>query len=99
MGLQLRPGVRADSAECGRICFEAFKAVADRHHFQRDFPSAEVAAGLMSFLLSHPKFYKIVAEFEGRVVGSNFLDERSDIAGVGPISSTLRYRARASDGA
>lgn len=40
----------------------------------------------MSFLLSHPKFYKTVAEFEGRVVGSNFLDERSDIAGIGPIS-------------
>lgn len=40
----------------------------------------------MSFLLSHPKFFSTVAEFDGRVVGSNFLDERSDIGGVGPIS-------------
>jgi len=33
-----------------------------------------------------PKFYSVVAEHDGQVVGSNFLDERSTIAGVGPIT-------------
>lgn len=86
MGLKLRRGLPADSAECGRICFEAFQHVAKRHSFPQDFPSSEVASGLMSVLLAHPKFYSTVAELDGRIVGSNFLDERCEIAGVGPIT-------------
>src|SRR5262249_1455095 len=42
--------------------------------------------GLTSFLLGHPGFYSMVAERDGRILGSNFLDERSPIAGVGPIT-------------
>ena len=56
------------------------------HNFPSDFPSVEVASGVMSMLLTHPRFYSVVAESEGRIVGSNFLDERSSIAGVGPIT-------------
>jgi hypothetical protein len=37
-------------------------------------------------LLEHPQVYSVVAEINGRIVGSNFLDERSVIAGVGPIT-------------
>jgi hypothetical protein len=37
-------------------------------------------------MLANPKFYGVVAEIDGRVVGSNFLDERNPIAGVGPIT-------------
>jgi hypothetical protein len=37
-------------------------------------------------LLGHPGFYSVVAEVGGRVVGSNFLDERSPVVGVGPIT-------------
>jgi predicted N-acetyltransferase YhbS len=37
-------------------------------------------------LPSHRGFYSVVAENEGKVVGSNFLDERGPIAGVGPIT-------------
>jgi len=86
MGLELRRGAPADATECGQICFTAFKAIGERHNFPRDFPSPEVAAGLMAFLLAHPKFYATVAELDGRIVGSNFMDERSAIAGIGPIS-------------
>jgi GNAT superfamily N-acetyltransferase len=86
MTLVLRRGTPADAAECGRICFEAFKTIADRHRFPWDFPSADVATGVLSFLLSHPKFYATVAELDGHIIGSNFLDERSAIAGVGPIT-------------
>jgi hypothetical protein len=33
MNLTLRPGTPADAERCGTICYEAFKAIADRHHF------------------------------------------------------------------
>jgi predicted N-acetyltransferase YhbS len=86
MDLNLRRGVPADAAECGRICFEAFKSIAERHNFPPDFPSPDVASGLMALLIAHPHFYSIVAELDGRIVGSNFLDERSKVGGVGPIT-------------
>ena len=86
MSIQLRRGVAADADECGRICFEAFKVIADRHSFPWDFPSPEVAAGLLSMLLQHPLFHGVVATREGKIVGSNFLDERSSVVGIGPIS-------------
>src|SRR5262249_19391845 len=48
--------------------------------------SVEVAADLMTMLLAHPRFFSVVAEAHGEVVGSNFLDERSTVAGLGPIT-------------
>ena len=86
MSIRLRPGTPADAAVCGAICFEAFKAIDDEHNFPWDFPSADVATGLLKTMLSNPGFYAVVAENDGNVVGSNFLDERGPIAGVGPIS-------------
>jgi predicted N-acetyltransferase YhbS len=85
-GVSLRPGRPDDAPACGRICYEAFQSISSQHNFPGDFPSPEVAIGLLSGLLAHPGFYKVVAELDGRVVGSNFLDERSIIAGVGPIT-------------
>ena len=86
MSIKLRRGTAADAAACGTICYEAFKSVCTAHGFPPDFPSAEVASGALSDLLGHPGFYSVVAEVDGRVVGSNFLDERSRIYGIGPIS-------------
>lgn len=82
----LRRAAPADAASCGRICFDAFGAINDAHGFPNDFPSAEIAAGFLGMLLKHPCFYGVVAERDGRIIGSNFLDERSAIAGVGPIT-------------
>jgi predicted N-acetyltransferase YhbS len=86
MGVSLRPGTPADATECGRIIYEAFRKIAEQHNFPPDFPSVEAGTGVAAMLLSHPRFYAVVAEQNGRVVGSNFLDERSIIAGVGPVS-------------
>lgn len=86
MRVTLRAGAPQDAAECGRINYQAFKAIAEQHNFPPDFPSVEVATAVISMLLGHPGFYKVVAEADGRIVGSNFLDERSSIAGVGPIT-------------
>jgi predicted N-acetyltransferase YhbS len=82
----LRSGNPEDAEACGQICHDAFAVIAARHGFPKDFPSPEAAAGMMSGLLAHPGFYTVVAERRGKVVGSNFLDERSAIAGIGPIT-------------
>lgn len=84
--VRIRAMRQEDVETGGRICYEAFKGVADQHNFPPDFPSAEVAAGLLSQLLSRDDIYSVVAEVDGRVVGSNFLWETSVIAGVGPIT-------------
>ncbi len=84
--VKLRPGKREDAEACGRICYLAFKTVAEQHGFPPDFPSEEAAKGVVSYLLSNPKFYSVIAETNDRIVGSNFLDERSIIAGIGPIT-------------
>lgn len=86
MNIKLRAGTREDAAACGVIDFEAFKSISSQHNFPWDFPSVEVATGLVTMLLSNPGFHSVVAELDGRVVGSNFLDERSPISGIGPIS-------------
>jgi hypothetical protein len=40
----------------------------------------------METWIPHPSIWGVVAELDGRVVGSNFLDERDPIRGVGPIT-------------
>lgn len=91
----LRPGSADDATACGQICHDAFAAISAQHGFPSDFPSAEVAAQLLSGLLGHPGFYSVVAEFAGRIAGSNFLDERNSIAGLGPITVDPRIQNRA----
>jgi predicted N-acetyltransferase YhbS len=86
MTIVLRRG-RPDDAECsGMICYEAFRVIAEEHHFPPDLPSAEVASGVLSSLLARADVYSVVAEIDGRLVGSNFLWKNGSIAGVGPIT-------------
>jgi len=86
MTVTLRHGTIEDAKECGRIDYAAFRSIAEQHSFPPDFPSVEVATEVVTMLLSHPGFYSVVAELDGKIVGSNFLDERSTIAGIGPVS-------------
>jgi len=86
MSITLRQGTPEDAKQCGTICYNAFKAIAEQHNFPPDFPSSEIATKLLSDFLAHPKIYGVVAELDGQVVGSNFVDERSIIAGSGPIT-------------
>lgn len=82
----LRVAGPQDSPVCGRICYEAFATINQSHGFPPDLPALEAATGLLSNTFSSPDFYCVVAESEGRIVGSNCLDERSTIHGVGPIT-------------
>jgi predicted N-acetyltransferase YhbS len=86
MNVKLRPGTREDAAACGVIDFEAFKSISAEHNFPWDFPSVEIATAVVTAMLANPGFYCVVAEADGKVAGSNFLDERNPISGVGPIT-------------
>jgi GNAT superfamily N-acetyltransferase len=86
MPITIRRAEAADAAKCGAILYSAFQKVADEHNFPPDFPSVEVAIDVVSMLLAHPGFYGLVAQDNDRIVGSNFADLRSSIAGIGPIS-------------
>ncbi|MBC8106517.1 MAG: GNAT family N-acetyltransferase [Anaerolineae bacterium] len=86
MNLKLRPATPADAQTCGAIVFSAFAAMSDKHSFPRDIPAPEAGVGLLQMLTNTPGFFGVVAEVDGKIVGSNFLDERSPIAGIGPIT-------------
>jgi GNAT superfamily N-acetyltransferase len=83
---KIRQIVATDVVECGRILHAAFSAIAEQHNFPPDFPSVDVATGVASMLIEHPGFYGVVAEQDGRILESNFIDLRSIIAGIGPIT-------------
>ena len=82
----IRTATPEDAAVCGQICYDAFSTLNARHNFPCDFPSQEIPAGVLSTMFAAPGFYCVVAESEGRIIGSNCLDERSTIAGIGPIT-------------
>jgi N-acetylglutamate synthase-like GNAT family acetyltransferase len=86
MNIVVRRGRPEDAQRGGLICYEAFKVIAEEHNFPPDVPSADAASGLLSSLLARADIYSVVAEIDGRVVGTNFLWESSLIAGVGPIT-------------
>jgi predicted N-acetyltransferase YhbS len=96
--LRLRPGRVEDADNVGKIIFEAFSTLAEKHGFLPDFPSVDVGRAVASSFLSDPRFYSVVAEDssgdnKGVVVGSNFLDERSNIVvGIGPLTIDPKYQ-------
>jgi hypothetical protein len=94
MNLTVRLGTPDDADRCGTISYEAFKAIAEHHRFPPDSPSPQMAVANFARRLAHPGYYIVVAELDGRIVGSNVLDERSTIAGVGPttVDPTVQNR-------
>jgi GNAT superfamily N-acetyltransferase len=85
-GLTMRVAKPEDAPICGQICYEAFHKINTEHGFPPDLPAPEAGTGVLSRMFSHPNFYCVVAESNGQIVGSNCLDERSAIAGIGPIT-------------
>jgi GNAT superfamily N-acetyltransferase len=84
--ITIRRATPEDAPACGVICYQAFFDINSAHNFPPDLPSPEAGVGVLTMMFSHPGFYCVVAESDGRIIGSNCLDERSPIAGVGPIT-------------
>ena len=79
--LKSRPRRLEDAEQAGKTIFRAFAAIAEKHGFPPTSPSVYAGRNVATSFLSQPGFYSVVAEYEDKVVGSNFLDERSIIAG------------------
>ncbi len=86
MNITLRTVTLNDSMNCGHICFNAFQVIANQHQFPSEFPDLDNTLVSISSLIANGGFYGVVAEQNGRIIGSNFLDVRGTIAGIGPIS-------------
>jgi predicted N-acetyltransferase YhbS len=84
--ITIRPARVTDIDRCARICYDAFDAISGQHGFRSDFDTAESARQAIASMFGHPSFHCIVAEESGQVVGSNCMDERSSIWGIGPIT-------------
>jgi len=90
----IRPATPQDIPTCGKICYDAFSTVNAEHNFPSDFPAPEAAQGVIAAMFSAPGFYCVVAESNNRILGSNCLDERSMIRGVGPITVDPNTQSR-----
>jgi predicted N-acetyltransferase YhbS len=84
--VQIRRATAQDAAPCGKICYDAFSTINAAHNFPCDFPNPEYAVRLVQGLFSAPGFYCVVAEANGQLLGSNALDERAIVHGIGPIT-------------
>ena len=89
MNVFLRPAEEKDVSSCAEICCEAFTEIAKRHGFPSDFPNNEAAAALIGPMIEHPCFYGVIGEIAHEIVGSNFLDERGEVVGLGPITVSV----------
>jgi GNAT superfamily N-acetyltransferase len=93
-GVHLILAERQHVPELGRICYEAFKDIADRHGFTPDFPSVQVARAVIGRLVERNDFYGVAAIVNGELAGSNYLSLTDAVAGVGPITVDCAFQGR-----
>ena len=86
MPVHLVPAVSEHVPEIGRIAYEAFKDISDRHHFPPDFPDAAFGRMITGMLVAREDVYGVTALSNGEPFGSNFLATPDDVGGVGPIT-------------
>jgi GNAT superfamily N-acetyltransferase len=86
MPIKIRPMKVEDVETCGRICYEAFRDIAQRHNFRPDFPSPDAGIEITRMFFDSPYGFNVVAERDGEVIGSNHLWEYDAIRAVGPIT-------------
>lgn len=93
-GVQLVPAEAQHVSELGRICYEAFKDIADRHGFTPDFPSVQYARRVIGMVVERKDFYGVAAIVNGELAGSNYISFTDPVAGVGPITVDCAFQGR-----
>jgi ribosomal protein S18 acetylase RimI-like enzyme len=86
MTIELRRPQPEHIPELGRVCYEAFKGIAQAHGFPPDFESVESAQGVVGLLMQQETVYSVAAFDDGAPRGSNYMNMWGDTAGIGPIS-------------
>jgi predicted N-acetyltransferase YhbS len=88
VNLHIRLIQQGDITECGRISYEAHRAVAAAHNFPPEQPSVEFSIGLINAKLKDPNAHGMLAERDGSIVGSIFLNyfPPAPVAVIGPLT-------------
>ncbi len=86
--MAIRTIEQADAEMCGKIGFEAHKAISSAHGYPSEQPSIEFAVGMIRTLLANPYSRGFLAEREGKVLGSIFFHifPPSPVAAIGPLT-------------
>jgi predicted N-acetyltransferase YhbS len=88
MSLRIRPIEQNDAESCGKIGYEAHKAISSAHGYPSEQPSEEFGIGLIRRLLGNPNSWGVLAERQGKTLGSIFLHRfpPSPVAVIGPLT-------------
>jgi GNAT superfamily N-acetyltransferase len=88
MSLIVRPIEQNDAESCGKIGYEAHKAISSAHGYPCEQPSEEFGIGLIKMLLGNPNSWGVLAERQGKILGSIFLHRfpPSPVAVIGPLT-------------
>lgn len=82
----VRHATSDDAAVCGRIFYDAFESIAASHNLPVEPSSAEFTQMKAAEMLRLDGFAAVVADRDGEIVGSAFVDERGPVVGVGPVT-------------
>ena len=88
MSLIVRPVEHDDAQICGKIGYEAHKAVSSAHGYPSEQPSEEFSIGLIKMLLGNPNSWGFLAERQDKILGSIFIHRfpPSPMAVIGPLT-------------
>jgi predicted N-acetyltransferase YhbS len=88
MSTIIRPIEHSDAESCGKIGYEAHKAISSAHGYPSEQHSKEFGIGLINNLLDNPNSWGVLAERQGKTLGSIFLHEfpPSPVAVIGPLT-------------
>jgi len=88
LSLTIRPIEQNDVESCGKIGYEAHKTISSAHGYPCEQPSEEFGIGLIRMLLGNPNSWGVLAERQGKILGSVFLHEfpPSPVAVIGPLT-------------
>ncbi|HYF99868.1 MAG TPA: GNAT family N-acetyltransferase [Candidatus Saccharimonadales bacterium] len=88
LSAKIRSIEEGDVEICGKIGFEAHKAVSSAYGYPSEQPSEEYAVGLIKTLLNNSNSWGVLAEKDSKILGSIFLHSfpPSPIAVIGPLT-------------
>jgi predicted N-acetyltransferase YhbS len=82
----VREATLEDAEACGRIFYDAFESIATRHNLPVEPGSQQFTNFKVGEMLATDGVAGLVAERDGDVVGSAFVDERDLVVGIGPVT-------------
>ena len=92
MEIKLLTAELAHVDELGRILFEAYKDVSDRHHFPPTVRSVGTSRQSISAMLRNPDVYGVTAVLDGDIVGGAFVTISDEVAGIAPVCVDVTFQ-------